>query len=107
LSSVATRCQLGFFLQAGSLIVPFNALTPQGTCESAMNCPSVRSDVGRKRGSELRLVEEQKAVLRGQGRRHGGARQRVFDQRSDRFAVIGREGRGADRCRDLGVVADF
>jgi hypothetical protein len=36
LSSVATRYQLGFVFQAGSLIVPFNALT--GTCESAMNC---------------------------------------------------------------------
>jgi hypothetical protein len=31
LSSVATRYQLGFFFQAGSLIASFNALTPRGT----------------------------------------------------------------------------
>src|SRR6266853_409523 len=37
LSSVETRYQLGFFFQAGSLILPPSASTPHGTCESAMN----------------------------------------------------------------------
>src|ERR1700680_3204211 len=37
LSSVVTRYQLGFAFHAGSLIVPFRAFTPHGTCESAMN----------------------------------------------------------------------
>src|SRR5580704_7891228 len=37
LSSVATRYQLGLTRQAGLLINPPPAPTPQGTCESAMN----------------------------------------------------------------------
>src|SRR5262245_42950945 len=37
LSSAATRYQLGFVLQAGSVTAPFNASRPHGTCESAMN----------------------------------------------------------------------
>src|SRR5438445_9021139 len=37
LSSLATRYQLGFVLQAGSVTAPDNASTPQGTCELAMN----------------------------------------------------------------------
>src|SRR5262245_52083824 len=36
LSSVVTRYQLGLVFQAGCVIVPPRALTPQGTCESAM-----------------------------------------------------------------------
>src|SRR5712672_2859282 len=37
LSSVDTRYQLGLVFQAGSVIVPDRASTPQGTCELAMN----------------------------------------------------------------------
>src|ERR1700726_4774340 len=37
LSSVAIRYQLGFFLHAGSLILPLRASTPHGTWESAIN----------------------------------------------------------------------
>src|SRR5919106_4368351 len=37
LSSVTRRYQLGLLLQAGSVISPASALTPQGTCESAIN----------------------------------------------------------------------
>src|ERR671922_2324269 len=36
-SSVATRYQLGLVLQAGAVIVPVSASTPQGTWELAMN----------------------------------------------------------------------
>src|SRR6266702_3186323 len=36
-SSVATRYQLGLVRQAGSVIAPPRASTPQGTWESAMN----------------------------------------------------------------------
>src|SRR5690349_11309073 len=36
-SSMAIRYQLGLVLQAGWLIVPLSASTPQGTWESAMN----------------------------------------------------------------------
>src|SRR5437588_866475 len=39
LSSVETRYQLGLDFQAGWLTAPANALTPQGTWESAMNAP--------------------------------------------------------------------
>src|SRR5258706_8511714 len=35
-SDVAMRYQLGFVFHAGSLTAPFNAFTPQGTCELAM-----------------------------------------------------------------------
>src|SRR6202023_763383 len=37
LSSVVSRYQLGFAFHAASLMVPPNASTPHGTCESAMN----------------------------------------------------------------------
>src|SRR5882672_2514871 len=37
LSLVATRYQLGFDFHAGSVIAPFRASRPQGTCASAMN----------------------------------------------------------------------
>ena len=63
--------------------------------------------VGREGGGELRLVEEQISVLRGQDRRHGGAWRRILDQRSDQFAFIRREGRYVDHSRDLEVVAGF
>src|SRR5258705_6672501 len=36
LSSVETRYQLGFVLQAGSVTAPLRASRPHGTCESAM-----------------------------------------------------------------------
>src|SRR5437879_13476433 len=36
LSSVETKYQLGFVLQAGSLIAPLSASTPPGTWDSAM-----------------------------------------------------------------------
>src|SRR6185312_12628480 len=36
LSSVATRYQLGFFRQAGSVTAPFSASRPHGACEFAM-----------------------------------------------------------------------
>src|SRR5258706_13107134 len=35
-SDVAMRYQLGFVFHAGSVTGPFNAFTPQGTCELAM-----------------------------------------------------------------------
>src|SRR5262245_18656098 len=37
LSSVETRFQLRFDLQAGSVTAPLSASRPHGTCESAMN----------------------------------------------------------------------
>src|ERR1700752_5541146 len=37
LSSVTTRYQLGLVRHAGSVISPPSALSPHGTCESAMN----------------------------------------------------------------------
>src|SRR5438105_13815193 len=37
LSSVATRYQLGFLLQAASVTAPSSAATPQGSWELAMN----------------------------------------------------------------------
>src|SRR6516165_2963294 len=40
LSSVATKYQLGFDFQAGSVTAPFRASRPQGTWESAMNVAS-------------------------------------------------------------------
>src|SRR5437899_143324 len=36
-SSFVTRYQLGLVFQAALLILPSRALTPHGTCESAMN----------------------------------------------------------------------
>src|SRR5258706_16260430 len=40
LSSVVTRYQLDLVRQAGSVIAPPRASTPQGTCESAMQTPT-------------------------------------------------------------------
>lgn len=38
LSSVVSKYQLGFVLQAGSVIVPPRAFTPRGTCEIGHDC---------------------------------------------------------------------
>jgi hypothetical protein len=39
-SSLATRYQLGFLAQAGSVTAPLSAARPRGTCEFAMNSGS-------------------------------------------------------------------
>ena len=55
--------------------------------------------------AELRPVEEQKAILRRQDRRHGCARRRVLDERADRFARVRSKRGNIDECRDLWIVA--
>ena len=104
-SSVATRYQLGFAFQAGSVTAPASASTPQGTCESAMKAALSGSTSAAKEVGELGAIEEQEAVLRRQDRRHRRARRRVGDQRRDRFARVGREGGDVDQRLHLRIVA--
>src|SRR3954462_11224353 len=54
-SSVATRYQLGFDLQAGSLMVPPSASSPQGTWASAMNSASSGSTSAAKEAANFSL----------------------------------------------------
>src|ERR1700686_1639723 len=68
LSSVVTRYQLGLVLHAGSLIAPLMAPRHLGISHER---GFFWVHVGCERGGELRLVEEQKAVLRRQYRRYG------------------------------------
>ena len=54
-SSVATRYQLGFVLQAGRATVPSRASTPQGTWASAMNSALTLSTSAAKEAGNFAL----------------------------------------------------
>src|SRR2546425_13340002 len=54
-SSAATKYQLGLVFQAGSVIVPLSASTPQGTWESAMNSAFAGSTSAAKAAGNLAL----------------------------------------------------
>src|SRR5260370_37497897 len=59
-SSVDTRYQLGFWRQAGSVTAPASALTPHGTCESAMNWASSSGRSPAKEAANLSLSRNRK-----------------------------------------------
>src|SRR5262245_44290515 len=65
LSSVVTRYQLGFVFQAGSVIAPARAATPQGTCESAMNAAFSGSTSPAKESRNLFLSRNKNPSLGG------------------------------------------
>ena len=54
-SSAAIKYQLGLVFQAGSVIVPLSASTPQGTWESAMNSAFAGSTSAAKAAGNLAL----------------------------------------------------
>jgi hypothetical protein len=64
-------------------------------------------NVGRERGAEFRLVEEQIAVLRRQDRRDRHAGRRVRDDRLNGLALVRGERRDVDEPRDFRVGAGF
>src|SRR6266705_4171709 len=85
--------------------VPARLRPPRGFADRAANGPCAPRNlgishkrgffwvhVGCERGWKLRLVEEQKAVLRGQYRRNGRAGRRVLNKRSHRLALVWSEG---------------
>jgi hypothetical protein len=80
-SSVATRYQLGLFLQAASLTIPLGPPTPHGTCASAMNAAS-SGVIGGKSGD----VAESSDLLVGSRRSDDGTAVRVADE--NRRAVL-------------------
>src|SRR5438477_12183454 len=70
LSSVDTRYQLGLVFQAGSVIVPDSASTPQGTCELAMQAAVSASASPAKEKWNFALSRNKKSSCGG---RSGGA----------------------------------
>src|SRR5207253_10722793 len=85
--------------------VPARLATPRWFADRAANGPHAPRNLGvsPKRGffwvhvgcessGKLRLVEEQKAVLRRQYRRYGRAGRRVLNKRSHRLALVWSEG---------------
>src|SRR5258708_38873419 len=92
-------------LVLGSDQVPARLGPPRGFADRAANGPHTprnlgvshkrgffRVHVGGERGWKLRLVEEQKAVLRGQYRGYGRAGQRIFNKRPHGLALVWSEG---------------
>src|SRR5262245_59347482 len=69
LSSVATRYQLGFFLQAASVTLPFSASKPQGVCDSPMNSASFGSTSAANDAANFALARYRKP---SRGGRIGG-----------------------------------
>src|SRR5919112_6764039 len=65
LSSVATRYQLGFVLQAGSLTAPSSAATPQGTWESAMKAAFSASTSAANEAANFALSRKRKPSCGG------------------------------------------
>src|SRR5258705_59908 len=82
LSSVVTMYQLGFAFHAGSVIVPANASTPQGTWESAMNAALSASTSPANDSWNLLLSRSRKpscgGKIGGTGAPGGGSLMRVF-----------------------------
>src|SRR5229473_2073617 len=85
--------------------VPARLGPPRGFADHAANGPHAPRNlgvshkrgffwvhVGGERGWKLRLVEEQKPVLRGQYRGYGRAGQGIFNKRSHRLALVWSEG---------------
>src|SRR6266436_6258252 len=85
--------------------VPARLGPPRGFADRAANGPHAPRNlgvshkrgffgvyIGRERSGELRLVEKQKAVLRGQYRRYGRAGRWVFNKRPHRLALVRSEG---------------
>src|SRR5918992_4107191 len=64
-SSVATRYQLGFDFQAGSLTDPLRAANPQGTWESARNCARAGSTSAANEAGNLALSSSRKPSCGG------------------------------------------
>ena len=104
-SSVATRYQLGLIRHAGSVTARSRASTPQGTCESAMNCGEAGGHVGGERLGELVLSRNRKPSTGRQDRGNGRAGRRVGDQGADRLALVGCERGDVDERGDLVVGA--
>ena len=65
LSSVAIKYQLGLFFQAGTLIEPLRASTPQGTCESAMNSAFSLATSAAKEAANFSLSRNRKPSCGG------------------------------------------
>src|SRR5882724_1854883 len=63
--------------------------------------------IGRERGRELRLVEEQITVLRRQYRRYGGAGRRILNKRGHGLALVRSERGNVHEPCDLCVVSGF
>src|SRR4051812_49802630 len=80
-SSVATRYQLGFDLQAGSVILPLTASSPQGTWAFAMNSASSGSTSAAKEAANFSLSSSRYPFsggrIGGTGAPRGGALVRV------------------------------
>src|SRR4051812_42056092 len=68
-SSVATRYQLGLSRHAGWLMAPPRALTPHGTCESAMNWAT---SVGRSAAKDAANLSLSRSRNPSTGGRIGG-----------------------------------
>src|SRR5207245_468412 len=95
--------------------VPARLGPPRGFADRATNGPHAPRNLGvsHKRGffwvhvgcessGKLRLVEEQKAVLRRQYRRYGRAGRRVLNKRSHRLALVWSEGSDVyEGCKPL------
>src|SRR6266478_5118730 len=92
-------------LDLGGDQVPARLGPPRGFADRAANGPHAPRNLGishkrgffwvhvrGERGWKLRLVEEQKAVLRGQYRRYGRAGRGVLNKRSHRLALVWGEG---------------
>src|SRR5258706_8998342 len=65
LSLVVTMYQLGFDLHAGSVIAPFRASRPQGTCASAMNAAASGATSAAKEAGNFALSRSRKPSCGG------------------------------------------
>ena len=106
MSSVATRYQLGLDFQAASVTAPVSARTPHGTCVGHERGLGL-VDIGGEGSAELRLVEEQEAILRRKDRRHRRAGGRVLDEGVNGLGFVRCKRRDVNEPRDLRVVSGF
>src|SRR2546425_466478 len=106
-SSAATKYQLGLVFQAGSVIVPLSASTPQGTWESAMNSAFAGSTSAAKAAGNLALSRNQISVLGRENRRNWRPGRRILDQARDRFPPVRSKRSDVNEPDYLVIVASF
>src|SRR5450755_1882492 len=104
-SSVTCGYQLGLTRQAAWPIRPPRASRPHGTCESAMNAASSAGTSAANDSWELRPVQEQLAVDRGQDRRLRPVDREGAEERVDGLALVGCERGDVHERGDLVVSA--
>ncbi len=106
-SSVATRYQLGVVFHAGGTDGATERRNTPGHLRVGHERGLVSRHVGREGCMELRRIEEQIALLRGENRRDRCTGRRIFDERGHGLAGVRSKRRDVDKPLHAWIGARF